>query len=194
MAKNIQDLKPDTVLKNYWSDNAQFADLFNALYAMPMRVMGYDYSAYKKQYDRNARQNDLIFHNMNNIAFFHMMNVILDRSLPGEEAKKKVIEYAREHAVDKTVIMTVAGAANCRIDYNALSGKGDFDMCTLFEEIARESEARGETRGEARGEARGIVETGLEFGLSETDILEQLQKKLMVSLQSAREYLEMFRK
>lgn len=31
MAKNIQDLKPDTVLKNYWSDNAQFADLFNAL-------------------------------------------------------------------------------------------------------------------------------------------------------------------
>lgn len=66
--------------------------------------------------------------------------------------------------------------------------------CTLFEEIARESEARGETRGEARGEARGIVETGLEFGLSETDILEQLQKKLMVSLQSAREYLEMFRK
>lgn len=62
--------------------------------------------------------------------------------------------------------------------------------CTLFEEIARESEARGETRGEARG----IVETGLEFGLSETDILEQLQKKLMVSLQSAREYLEMFRK
>lgn len=101
-------------------------------YAMPMRVMGYDYSAYKKQYDRNARQNDLIFHNMNNIAFFHMMNVILDRSLPGEEAKKKVIEYAREHAVDKTVIMTVAGAANCRIDYNALSGKGDFDMLYLI--------------------------------------------------------------
>ena len=30
MAKKIQDLKPDTVLKNYWSDNERFADIFNA--------------------------------------------------------------------------------------------------------------------------------------------------------------------
>ena len=30
MAK-AQDLKPDTVLKNYWNDNEQFADLFNAV-------------------------------------------------------------------------------------------------------------------------------------------------------------------
>lgn len=114
-------LKPDTVLKNYWNNNEQFADLFNAVlfggeqviepeeleemdteesnvlehknyvesirmsrdilkiekkssvhgiqlmllglenqehihYAMPMRVMGYDYSAYKKQYDMNAKK------------------------------------------------------------------------------------------------------------------------------------------
>ena len=112
-------IKPDTILKNYWRDNAQFADLFNAVlfggaqvirpdeledddtedstvmehrdiaesietfrdnikirkvsnasgiqfvllglehqehihYAMPMRIMGYDYSVYKKQYDKNA--------------------------------------------------------------------------------------------------------------------------------------------
>ena len=120
MAKT-QDLKPDTVLKNYWNDNEQFADIFNAVlfegrqvirseeledvdteessvlehrdyaesikasrdsikvskkstaygvelvmlgmesqehihYAMPMRVMGYDYGTYKKQYDSNAKQ------------------------------------------------------------------------------------------------------------------------------------------
>lgn len=130
-----------------------------------------------------------------------MMSVILDRSLPGKEAKKRVIDYATEHAVDRSVIMTVAGATNCKIDYHALSRKGDLDMCTLFEEIARESEARGEkrgekrgeARGEKRGEARGIVETGQEFGLSENDILERLQKKLDVSLQTAREYLELFR-
>lgn len=106
-------IKPDTILKNYWNDNEQFADLFNAVlfegnpiikpnelkesdteastiihykeyaesiqltrdiikiqktssvygvqfvllglenqehvhYAMPLRVMGYDYSTYKK--------------------------------------------------------------------------------------------------------------------------------------------------
>lgn len=27
----MQKLKPDTVLKNYWSNNEQFADLFNAV-------------------------------------------------------------------------------------------------------------------------------------------------------------------
>lgn len=117
--KKKQDLKPDTVLKNYWSNNEQFADLFNAVlfdgkpiihpneledsdteessilehkeiaetlkasrdiikirkkltvvgvelvllglenqehihYAMPMRLMGYDYGSYKKQYEQNA--------------------------------------------------------------------------------------------------------------------------------------------
>lgn len=31
MTKRIQDLKADTVLKNYWNDNEQFADLFNAV-------------------------------------------------------------------------------------------------------------------------------------------------------------------
>ena len=122
MSKNIQKLKPDTVLKNYWNDKEQFADLFNAVlfqgepvlrseeleeadteestilanrgyaesiqasrdvikiqkksttlgadfvmyglenqerihYAMPMRVMGLDYAAYKKQYDSQAKKN-----------------------------------------------------------------------------------------------------------------------------------------
>lgn len=27
----IQKLRPDTILKNYWSDNGQFADIFNAV-------------------------------------------------------------------------------------------------------------------------------------------------------------------
>lgn len=30
MAKNIQQLKPDIVVKNYWRDNSHFADFFNA--------------------------------------------------------------------------------------------------------------------------------------------------------------------
>ena len=323
MAK-AQDLKPDTVLKNYWNDNEQFADLFNAVlfegrqvirpeeledvdteessvlehrdyaesirvsrdsikvskrstvygvdlvmlgmesqshihYGMPIRVMGYDYGTYKKQYDSNARryqkrdgleedeylsrmkrtdkfipvvtivvyygekpwdgavslhgmldipeemkqfvndykmmlvearQNNLTFHNMNNVYFFNMLQMVLDKSIPKNESKEKVIKYAREHGIDKTVIMTVAGATNCKINYNALAEKGDADMCTLFEEIARESEAKGK----AEGKAEGIIETGYDFGLSENDILERLQNKLKVSLQTAQEYLEMFGK
>ena len=31
MAKKLQHLKPDTVLKNYWNNNERFADLFNAV-------------------------------------------------------------------------------------------------------------------------------------------------------------------
>ena len=31
MSNKIQKLKPDTVLKNYWRNNEQFADLFNAV-------------------------------------------------------------------------------------------------------------------------------------------------------------------
>lgn len=316
MARKTQDLKPDTVLKNYWSHNGQFADFFNAAlfdgeqvilpdeledmdteessllehrdyyksismardsikickkstaygvelvmlgiesqehihYAMPMRVMGYDYGTYKKQYESNAkscqtanglnedeylskmkktdkftpvitiviyygdnpwdgattlhamldipdrikpfvndykmllveaRQNDLIFHNINNIAFFDMLKIVLNKGITTDEARKKVTEYAMEHDVDKTVVMTVAGAANCKIDYDALSKKGDITMCTLFDEFTKE------------GEAKGIIEAGFDFGLSEHDILKRLQHKLNISLQKAQEYFEMFSK
>ena len=59
-------------------------------------------------------------------------------------------------------------------------------MCTVFDEIAKE--------GEVKGRASEIIETGFEFGFSESDILSRLQKKLNVSLQVAQEYLAMFGK
>ena len=319
MAKKKQDLKPDTVLKLYWSDNEQFADLFNAVlfdgrqvilpeeledvdteestvlehkeyaesikasrdnikiqkkstvygvqfvllglesqehihYAMPMRIMGYDYGSYKKQYDSNAkkyqssegldedeflskmkktdkfvlvitvvvyygekpwdgaeslhemlnipeemkqfvndykmilveaRENDLKLHNINNQDFFNLMEILLDNSRPMSETNDMAIDYAREHDVNKSVVMTVAGAANCKLDYNAFE-KGDGGMCTLFEKIAKENEVIGE--------AKGIVETGYEFGASEADILKRLQQKLEISVQMAQEFLNMFGK
>ena len=131
-----------------------------------------------------ARQNDLIFHNMTNIAFFDMLKVVLDKSITKNEAKEKVIEYALEHNVDETVVMTVAGATNRKIDYNALSKKGDVTMCTLFDEIEKE--------GMIKGKAEGIVETAIDLGLAKDDILQRLQTKLDVSLQKAQEYFEMF--
>ena len=319
MAKKTKDLKPDTVLKNYWNNNEQFADLFNAVlfegkqvikpeeledvdteessvlehreyaesikasrdnikiqkkstvygvefvllglesqehihYAMPMSVMGYDYASYKKQYDSNAkkyktakglsedeylsrmkktdkfipvitvvvyygekpwdgamslhemlnipeemakyinnykmllveaRKNNLTLHNMNNVDLFNLLQIILDRSISKNEAIKKAIQYSEERKTEKSVIMTVAGATDSKLDYNAF-GKGDGAMCSLFEEIAKE--------GEIKGQAKGIIETGFEFGLSENDILERLQNKLNVSLEMAQEYIKMFGK
>lgn len=323
MAKKIQKLKPDTVLKNYWRSNERFADFFNAVlfegkpvikpdelededteessvlengkyaeaiqasrdnikirkkskvhgvefvmlglehqehihYAMPMRVMGYDYGVYKKQYDKNSEQyktaegmeedeylsrmkktdkfravitvvvyygekrwdgaaslhemldipeemkkyvndykmllveagrNDLVLRHTDNVDLFNLLKIILDRSLPGHEAKKKAIQYSEEHRTGRAVIMTVAGATNSRLDYDAFE-KGDGSMCTLFEEIARENEIKFREEGRAAE----IIESGYEFGLSEDNILERLQKKLDVSLQTAREYLGRFGK
>ena len=335
MSDKIQKLKPDTVLKNYWRNNEQFADLFNAVlfdgepvikpeeledadteessilehrgyaesiqasrdnikirkksvvhgveyvllgnesqqhihYAIPMRIMGYDYGTYKKQYDDNAkkyktsegmnedeylsrmkktdrfipvitvsvyygdkvwdgpttlhgmldipekiaryvndykillveaRRNALVLHNANNVDLFNLLEIILDKSTPKNEARKKAIQYGEEHQVDKSVVMTVAGATNSKIDYNAFK-KGEVTMCTLFEEIAKESEAIGEARGkvhgeaigEVRGRALGIIELGYDFELPESDILARLQRKLDISLQQAQEYLNLFKK
>ena len=321
MTRKKKGLTPDVILKNYWSSNEQFADLFNGAlfdgeqiikadelvdvdteesivfehkkyaesmkasrdnikirkkstvfgvefvllglesqehihYAMPMRVMGYDYAAYKKQYDSNAqkyktteglnedeylsrmkktdkfipivtvvvyygekewdgakslhemlnipkkmakyvndykmllvaaKENKLVLHNTNNRDLFNLLEIILNTEIPKHRVKEKAIQYSEEHNTEKIVIMAVAGATNTKLDYNSLV-EGDGRMCTVFDEIARESEAVGEIRGEAKG----IVETGLEFGLSESDILSRLQKKLDVSLQMAQEYLAMF--
>lgn len=323
MSNKIQKLKPDTVLKNYWRNNEQFADLFNAVlfdgrnvikpeeledadteessvlehkeyaesiqaardnikirkkstkhgveyvllgnenqqhihYAIPMRIMGYDYGTYKKQYDDNAKKyqtsegigddeylsrmrrtdkfvpvisiviyygekpwdgpttlhgmldipneltqyvndykvllveagrNHLILHNVNNINLFNLLGIILDRNISKNEAKKRAIQYSEEHQVDKSVVMTVAGATNSKIDYNIFE-KGEVTMCTLFEEIAKENEARGEVKGRAWG----IIETGYDFELSENDILVRLQKKLDIPLQQAQEYMSMFKR
>ncbi|MCI8373601.1 MAG: Rpn family recombination-promoting nuclease/putative transposase [Lachnospiraceae bacterium] len=227
-------------------------------YAMPMRVMGLDYAAYKKQYDSQAkknrkhteidgdeylskmrktdklspvitvvvyygekpwdaavslhgmldipprlaglvsdykmnlveaRKNDLALHNTNNIDLFQLLEIIMNQNLSRQEAREQAIVYADSHKVDKSVIMTVAGATNSRIDYNAFE-KGDGRMCTLFEEIAKENE----NRGRQEGEARQIVEMGQEFGLPKSDILLRLQKKLNVPEEAAQAYMEMYGK
>lgn len=329
MEKGTQGLKPDIVLKDYWRNNDQFADFFNAVlfrgeqviqpeelleidtdesiiqehkkyaesmkasrdnikirkrttahgvelvmlgmegqehihYAMPMRVMGYDYGAYKKQYAHNAvkyrkgkglnsdeylskmkrtdkftpvitavvyygekpwdgaktlhgmldipqgmepyvndyrmlliqaRKSGLNFRDKRNKDLFHLLEIILDRSMPKKEAKERAARYSEEHKVDKETLMAVAGAANAKIDYNAFE-KGEWKMCTLFDEIAEEGRKEGMKKGREEGKIEGraaeIIETGIEFKLKDADILERLQRKLNISLQKAQEYFGMF--
>ena len=83
-----------------------------------------------------------------------------------------------------------------------ITEEGGCNMCLAVEEMKRdwkaegraEGEAKGRAEGKAEGEAKGIIELGIEFGLSENDILARLQNKLNVSLQAAQEYMGMFRK
>lgn len=140
-----------------------------------------DMKAFINDYKMNlveARRNNLKLHNINNKDLFNLFGILLNRNGNLNEIKEKAINYAAEHKVEKTVIMTVTGAVNCRIDYNMLEMEADADMCTVFEETRKE------------GEAKAIIE----LGLSEEEILDRLQKKLNISLQKAQEYFSMFAK
>ena len=266
-------------------------------YAMPLRIMGYDYGTYKKQYDERARKyrndpeikrtleddellsgmkrtdrlipvitlvvyygerpwdgatslhelltvdeelapfvndykmllveakkNDQKLHNVENIDLFNLLSIFLNE----EKRMEKVNEYVREHEVAGEVLMTVAGVTGRKSICDVSGKKGEDAMCTIWEEIEKKGReeglaeghtkglAEGHTRGLAEGhtqglaeghaqglleghtqgllegQARGIIDMGLEYGLSKNDILKQLQKKLKISAQEAKEYFEQF--
>ena len=231
-------------------------------YAMPMRVMGYDYGTYKKQYDNiaakyrqdkgtglsedefiskmkrtdrlmpvitiviyygekpwdgavslhgmlhipqemesfvndyklhliEAGRNDLKLHNINNKDLFNLLGLLLNRGGKNrDQAREEVINYASQHKVDEAVVLTVAGVVNSKIDYSQFLQKGEVDMmCSVFEETWQD----GLVHGKTEGKAEEIVQMGNEFGFSEEDIVERLQKKLGISLEKAQEYLSLFR-
>ena len=138
----------------------------------------------------------LKFHNSNNQDPFHLFVILLNQNKPTKEVRQEAAAYVREHDVDETAFMTVAGAAHCRIDQDMLKEEGRTDMWSVFEEVAKEGEARGEVRGVAKGEVRGkaagIIDTCHELGIPDEDILTRLQSKLNISVQAAQEYLQMF--
>ena len=63
---------------------------------------------------------------------------MLDNSKIRKEIMETAIKYGEKHKTDKSVIMTIAGAMNAQIDYDAFD-KGGSGMCTVFEEIANEA-------------------------------------------------------
>lgn len=331
-------IKTDIIVKNYWRDNARFADFFNAVlfegkqviqpedledldtegsfilehknlfegiqaardnikickrstrhgvafvmlgneaqehihYAMPLRLMGYDYGTYKKQYDEKARKyrndpelkqtleddellsgmkrtdrlipvitlvvyygehpwdgatslhemltideeltpfindykmllvearkNDQKLHNIENIDLFNLLGIFLNEG----KRREKANEYVREHEVAGEVLMTVAGVTGRGSICDVSGKKGEDAMCTIWEEIEKKGRdvgrkeghtqglLEGHTQGLLEGQAWGIIDMGLEYGLSKNDILKQLQKKLKISAQKAKEYFEQF--
>lgn len=321
MARKMQKLKPDTVLRNYWRNNERFADFFNVVlfdgkqlikpeeledrdteessilehrkyaetiqssrdnikirkrstvygvefvmlgiehqdhihYAMPMRIMGYDYGVYKKQYDDNsskyktaegmeadeylshmkktdkfaplitvvvyygekkwdgavslhgmldipeemkgyvndykmllieAAKSDLSLKNADNVDLFNLLQIILDREITRDEAREKAIQYSEERKTDREVVMTVAGATNSKIDYDAF-GKGDGSMCTLFEEIAKENEIKGIEKGIEKG-IKGMVSALKELNIPDATIMQKIREKFELSGEEVERYI-----
>ena len=64
-----------------------------------------------------ARQNNLYFHNGNNQDLFNLFEILLDQNNSIRDKKEKAIEYTKEHEVSDMILKTVAGAANCKIDF-----------------------------------------------------------------------------
>lgn len=182
MKKEDKFIPVITVVVYYGEKDWDGAKSLHEMLNIPEKMIKYvnDY----KMFLVEAKENNLALHNVNNRDLFNLLEILLDTGLPKNKVKEKAIQYSEEHEIEKTVIMTVAGATNTKLDYNSLT-EGEDRMCTVFKEIAKE--------GEVKGRAKGIIETGLEFGLSENDILSRLQKKLDISLQMAQDYLEMYR-
>lgn len=97
--------------------------------------------------------------------------------------------HVHRETAETIAVMTDSTELLEKLEQQAIDqGGGEYDMCLAMEEIRRDWIARGE----AEGKAEEIVAMGLEFGLSEKDILNRLQNKLHVSEQKAGEYLELF--
>ena len=62
-------------------------------------------------------------------------------------------------------------------------------MCEVLDNAI----SKGRIEGKIEGRSEEIIESGLEFGLSESDILERLQRKLSVPQQKAQEYLDRYK-
>ena len=90
------------------------------------------------------------------------------------------------------VIKTVSTALNAKINYKEV--KEDWDMCKVFEEIRAEGRTEGRLEGRLEGRAVEIIQMGKEFKLSDDDILARLQRKLEISLEEAKGYLDKFGK
>lgn len=106
--------------------------------------------------------------------------------LPLRQNKKALSElWSREEFshLDKETITTMAIITDSTEILDRLETyeeEGGYNMCLAVEEMRKD------------WKAEGIIETSLDFGLSENDILERLQEKLDVSLQKAQEYFAMF--
>ena len=130
-----------------------------------------------------VRNNDLVFHNKNNIDFFTILKIFYDKSLSKEVRKKKAIQYAEEQDTNNTVILSVAKAANINIDYSKLKKNGGkITMCELFEDI--------KTEGINEGIIKGYIISCRDLNVEEEKIIEMIMSKYNISKEECNKYIE----
>lgn len=92
--------------------------------------------------------NKLQFRNADNRDLFQLLNLVYNASLDKKERLKKAQEYEDSHTVDEDVVRALAATNHIKIEKP--SRKERIKVCTLFEEIAKDSkiEANIETAKE----------------------------------------------
>jgi len=109
--------------ENYYGEKPwDGATTLHEMLDIPSEIKEYvnDYKALLVEAGRNG----LALHNADNVDLFNLLKITLDWRMPRSEAKKRAIQYSEEHRTGRKVVMTVAGATNSKIDYDAF-GKGD---------------------------------------------------------------------
>lgn len=140
-----------------------------------------------------ARKNDLILHNGDNVHFFDLMEIASDSTCPTKEITNRILEYIDKNGVDESVAKAVTGASSIKIDYNIFK-KGGGSMSNVFTRIREEAMEEGRVEGEARGEAKGIINSLSELDFTKSEILLKLQQMLNISMQEAEGYYNMYAK
>lgn len=85
---------------------------------------------------------------------------------------QKAQEYENNHSIDEDVVRVLAATNNVKIEKTKREG---FTMCTLFEEIARDSRVEGKMEGIIESKAEAILELLEDYG----EIPEELKSKIM---------------
>lgn len=120
--------------------------------------------------------NTLQFKNADNRDLFQLLNLVYNASLDKKERLKRAQEYEDSHTVDEDVVRALAATNNIKIDKT--KRKERLKVCTLFEEIAKDSreEANIETAREMIKDNEPIERIMKYSRLSQETILE-LQKQ-----------------
>ena len=91
--------------------------------------------------------NKLQFKNIDNRDLFQLLNLVYNASLDKRERMKKVVEYEDSHTIDEDVVRALAATNNISIEKT--KRKEQLKVCTLFEEIAKDSRKEGKVEGKA---------------------------------------------
>lgn len=121
--------------------------------------------------------NTLQFRNADNRDLFQLLNLVYNASLDKKERLKKAQEYEDSHTVDEDVVRALAATNHIKIEKT--SRKERLKVCTLFEEIARDSRVEANVASAKRMLSGGklSVEEIAEYTNLSVEIVLELQKQ-----------------